>query len=155
MNASVLRDFFLGRASAHDLQSDIVGTTERTGHDTFRHHMIDIGEDFFVEPDHLIRVCDAVLASQLDPALLAEIGFGMIASDHFSWDSDTPEGSRVGKTLYDWASPEVNFALNQVTVAKFKHRLITGDNTFTRDDHHTGPKRPHIEWRPARGDETA
>ena len=140
MNASVLRDFFLGRASAHELQTDLIGTTEQTGHDSFRHHMTDLDDDFTVTRDHLVKLCDAVLAENLDPESLRMIGFGIIASDHFEWSSDSPEGEIVGNTIYDWSSPEVNFALNRATVAKFRHRLLTGENRFTRDDHFYGPE---------------
>jgi hypothetical protein len=34
----------------------------------------------------------------------------------------------------DWSTPEINYALNRTTVAKFRHRLLTGEDTFTRAD---------------------
>jgi hypothetical protein len=142
MNAEILRNFFEGKGTARELREDLVGTTEQVGHDSFRHHMTDLGEDFTVSSAHLVRLCDAVLAGDLDPQRLAEIGFALIASDHFHWDSESPEGEIVGETIHDWSAPEVNFALTSRTVEKFRHRLLTGESKFTRDDRsdHNGPR---------------
>jgi hypothetical protein len=155
MNAAVLRDFFLGKVTAAELAEDLVGTTEQIGHDSFRHHMNDMDSDFAVTSAHLVCLCDTVLEGSLDPERLAEIGFGMIASDHFLWDSDSTEGEIVGKTIYDWSSPEVNFALNVNTVKKFRHRLITGESTFTKQDHSTSGGRGNVEYRSARDNQSA
>lgn len=109
--------------------------------------MQDISEDFTVEPSHLVRLCDAVVAGQLPPEVLEPIGFGLIASDHFVWDGDTPEGSRVAEALYDWSSPEINFALTVETARKFRSRLLSGEDQFTRDDHYREPKPvPASSW---------
>lgn len=146
MHAVVLRDFFLGRVSGEQLAADLAGTSERVGFDSYRHHMTDLEEDFSVEPAHLVRLCDAVLAGTVPAAALADVGFGMIASDHFLWDTDSPDGYRVGDTLYDWSSPEINFPLNAQTVAKFRHRLLTGEDTFTREDGRARPKPRRVSW---------
>lgn len=80
MNARTLRDFFVGRATVEQLADDLVGTTEQVGHDSVRHHMTDLDDDFTVSRDHLVYLCDMVLAGQLDPERLTEIGFGLLAS---------------------------------------------------------------------------
>jgi hypothetical protein len=147
MHASVLRDFFLGKVSGQELAADLAGTTERVGFDSYRHHMTDLEEDFPIESAHLVRLCDAVLAGTVPTEALADVGFGMIASDHFLWDTDSPDGHRVGDTLYDWSSPEINFPLNAQTVAKFRHRLLTGEDRFTREDGRARPKPRRVTWR--------
>ena len=146
MRAALLRDFFLGRVAGEELARDLAGTTERVGFDSYRHHMTDLEEDFAVESAHLIRLCDAVLAGAVPAEALADVGFGMIASDHFLWDTDSPEGELVGNTLYDWSGPEINFPLNAKTVAKFRHRLLTGEDTFTREDGRVRPKPRRVTW---------
>jgi hypothetical protein len=146
VDARVLRDFFLGRVSGGELAANLAGTSEQIGFDSYRHHVTDLDEDFPVEPAHLVRLCDAVLAGTVPAEALADVGFGMIASDHFLWDSDSPEGHRVGATLYDWSSPEINFPLNAQTVAKFRLRLLSGEDTFTREDGRARPKPRSVSW---------
>ena len=134
MRATVLRDFFLEQATAAELAEDMVGTTVQTGFDTFRHRMADLNGDFAVEPAHLVALCDAVLAGELPPERLEEIAFGMIASDHFLWDTDTAAGDLIANVLFDWSAPEIKYALARSTVGKFRQWLLTGTKTLGRAD---------------------
>jgi hypothetical protein len=146
MNARVLRDFLEDRIRANVLSADLHDAFEQTSLDSFRLQMTDITEDFAVRPEHLVKLCDAVLTGQLEAEALRAVGFGMIASDHFDWDADAPGGAEVVETLHDWASPEANYGLSPNVVAKFKHRLLTGEDTFTRDDTVQGGKRRTGNW---------
>ncbi|KAI9131245.1 hypothetical protein [Acaryochloris sp. CCMEE 5410] len=103
-----------------------------------RHHMEDLSTGFDVISDHLVKLCDAVLSNELTPESVEWIAFSMIASDHFNWDADTPDGERVAETLFDWSAPEVNYCLTHTTMAKFKHRLMTGEDTFDKTDFYNG-----------------
>lgn len=69
----------------------------------------DLTEEFTVTANHLVRLCDAVLADEIPAEALEAVGFGLIASDMFCWDGDALDGARVAETLYDWAAPEVNY----------------------------------------------
>jgi hypothetical protein len=146
MHATVLRDFFLGLVTDEQLAADLTGTSERVESNSYRYHMTDLKEDFPVESAYLVRLCDAVLAGTLPAEALADVAFGMIASDHFLWDTDSPDGDRVGNTLFDWSSPEMNFPLNPQTVAKYRHRLLTGEDTFTREDGRGRPQPRRVTW---------
>ena len=135
MRAQTLRNFFAGRLTGPELARDLSGAFEQVGPQTRRLRMADdLAEEFTITASHLVRLCDAVLAGEVPAEALEAIGFGLIASDEFCWDSDTPDGSRVAEALYDWAAPEVNYALTPATVAKFRHRLLTGEDTFTQAD---------------------
>jgi hypothetical protein len=149
MDAAVLRDFFLGLRTGVQLRLDLDGTTVRRGHDSYEHRMVDLDDDFTIEADHLVKLCDAVLAGDLRPESLSTIAFGIIASDHFVWDTDSVVGERIGATLYDWSAPEVNFALNRDTVVKFRHRLLTGEITLNRADHEGRRQGRTIRYRSA------
>ena len=140
MNASTLRDFFLGTATADALAHDVRDAWVWRGSDSRELRMDDLTEDFHVESAHLVRVCDAVISNRLPASALEPIGFGLIASDHFTWDADTDDGSRVAETLWDWSCPEVNFALTAATAEKFRTRLLTGEDRFTSADHFKGSK---------------
>ena len=130
----MVRDFFLGRVEAADLARDLENAFTRTGRDSSRLNMRDLDASFAVTAAHLIRLCDAVLADLIPAQSLEAIGFGLIASDHFEWDGENPDGERVAEALYDWSSPEINYPLTKGNVAKFRHRLLTGEDTFVRAD---------------------
>ena len=134
MHERLLRDFFLGAASAGELSRDLQGSLAPSGHQMTRHPIVDMDEDFEVHPEHLVRLCDAVLADEVEPWMLKPVGFCLVASDRFWWDGDTEEGERVANAALDWSSPEINYPLTSAKVAKFRRRLVTGENTFTRAD---------------------
>lgn len=149
MNASILRDFLLGVTSAEVLVTDLGEPWHWKAPGSRELLMTDLADDIVITPAHLVLLCDAVLAGELPLSLLEPIAFGMIASDHFIWDSDETEGGCVAETLNDWACPEINFALTHDTVRKFRHRLLTGEDQFTREDHYRGPIPAHSSsWSP-------
>src|SRR5947207_1901889 len=83
---SVLRDYFAGEASVASLRADLVGAVVITDPQTRSHRMVDMSADFELRRAHLVRLCDDVLARQLEPDDLQAIGFCLVASDHFTWD---------------------------------------------------------------------
>jgi hypothetical protein len=130
MHEGTLRDFLTGGVTAEVLRQDLAGTVEKLGDKMYRHHIVSLEGEFHVNASHLVRVCDSVLSGGLDPADLETIGFCIVASDYFYWDDDTPEAERVGETLHDWASPEINYPLTLETVRLFRERLLTGKDVF-------------------------
>ena len=149
MNGNVLRGFFDDRLTAVDLLADLAGTRSVLGTGSVRHHMTDTESEFVITTEHLVKLCDAVMADQIPPGHLEWIGFGLIASDNFEWDTDTIDGERVGDALFDWASPSTNYQLTIDTVRKFRHRLTTGENTFDQSDFGTaGMSAGRVVWEP-------
>jgi hypothetical protein len=134
MDASVLKSFFLGTASAADLGAAAAEMWRWTSSDVRRLLWVEFDEEFNVSIEHLVKLADAVLDDALPAEALAGIAFGLIADDHFLWDTDTPEGDRIGETLYDWSTPEINYPLTKGNMSKFRHLLLTGENTFVRAD---------------------
>jgi hypothetical protein len=134
MHESVVRDFFVGKVPASALQSDLVGAVLQTSSDVFTQYVTPMEDRFVVRKEHLVRLCDAVLAGDLAPESLEPIAFCLIASEHFDLEDESEEGERVLEVLHDWDSPEINYVLSISTVAKFRLRLLTGQNTFTADD---------------------
>ncbi len=134
MHEALLRGFLVGQMPADALKRDLVGTVVRTSSDVFTQHVVPMDGECVVTKAHLIRLCDAVLAGQLAPEDLEPISFCIVASDSFSFDEQSPETEVVLETLHDWDSPEINYPLTMRTVSKFRHRLVTGEDTFTRED---------------------
>src|SRR5258707_680263 len=91
MREAILKGFFSGDVSAKILAEDLMGSMITKG-DMTKHPIEDMGEGFQVWPEHLIRLCDAVLQREIEPKYLQSVGFCLVASDHFEFDTDTPEG---------------------------------------------------------------
>ena len=125
MRESVLKDYFSGKADIAALRADLVGAV--VGNPRFSsQRIVDMTSNFELRPEHLVKLCDAVLAGELEPKDLETIGFCLIASDHFVWDGDISPGDVVTETVHDWSAPEINYPLTQDTVQKFRERLLTG-----------------------------
>src|ERR1051325_8085937 len=134
MHESVLRDYFAGKTGAAELRADLSGAVVATGPRSSSQHIQDMAADFELRPEHLIRLCDAVLSGELEPGNLQTLGFCLVASDHFSWDGDVPPGDVVAETVHDWSAPEINYRLTRDTARKFRQRLLTGKDLFTDED---------------------
>jgi hypothetical protein len=133
MREQILKDFFAGNVDATVLASDLKGSMVTTGTMT-RHPIENMAETFYVWPEHLTRVCDAVLRGDIEPKHLQAIGFCVVASDNFEYDTDSAECDFVGETLMDWSAPEINYPLTEANVRKFRERLVTGKDPFTIAD---------------------
>ena len=134
MRESILRDYFLGAVDESRLKEDLEGSVVQTSFDVITHYVNPMDADFKVEPAHLVKLCDAVLAGKLDAAHLELIGYCLVASERFFWDEDDERGELVAETAYDWSSPEINYPLTLRIVGKFRERLITGANPFSKAD---------------------
>jgi hypothetical protein len=133
MREQVLKDFFAGNLSAKELAVDLEGSMVTSGTMT-RHPIENMSEGFQIWPEHLTLVCDAILRGDIDPKYLHAIGFCIVASDNFEYDTDTTEGDLVADTVIDWSSPEANYPLTLDNVRKFRERLVTGNDPFTLAD---------------------
>ena len=121
MKEATIRDFFLGVAPAARLAEEAGAAVEPVGRSSRRVHIEDLpaGEEVEVTPDMLVGLCDAVLGGSLPASSLETIAFAIVASDHFRWD----DGDVVGRVLYDWASPEINFELTPANLRMFREWL--------------------------------
>jgi hypothetical protein len=126
MHEQTLRDFFEGCASARALADDLIGSLQTSGGVT-RHAIIDMNEEFAVTPEHLIRVCDAVIGGVIAPEYLRAIGFCLQASDKFVWDGSEVGGERVAEVAADWSAPEINFPLTLANAAAWRRYLTGGE----------------------------
>jgi hypothetical protein len=142
MHAEMLKAFFRGHATAAELSRDLDVIWEPCGSQARRFVFEDLDEDFEVHAEHLVRVCDAVLAGEIEPPKLEGVGAALFTSDHFTWGDEGAEAERVAQTVSDWVDPEINFDLNLETTQKFRHRLLTGEHLFTPADWWMSVHRP-------------
>jgi hypothetical protein len=134
MHESILQDYFLGVIDESRLNEDLEGSVVRTSFDVITHYVNPMDSEFRVEPAHLVKLCDAVLSGKLNAERLEPIGYCLVASDHFFWEEDSKSGELVAETAYDWSSPEINYPLTSENIEKFRERLITGEETFSKAD---------------------
>ena len=130
MRELILKQFFAGEVSVTILAQDLVGSMVTKG-DMTKQPIEDMEQYFQIGPEHLIRLCDAVLRGEIEAKYLQAVGFCLVASDRFEFDTDSSEGNLVGESAYDWSCPEINYPLTLANVEKFRHRLLTGEDLFT------------------------
>lgn len=124
MQEEVLRKFFEGQATAAELATDIAGSTKHyPGGIVATHSIQDMDAEHQVTRQNLISLCDAVLAGALPAQALGDIGFALVASDHFVWDAE--EDELLGDVIYDWSCPQVNYPLTTENVLKFRACLLS------------------------------
>jgi hypothetical protein len=144
----VLRHFFEGHGTVQDLAADAVGAfdrrTDSAGVVFSQLHAVPMPTDFPVSTQHILKLLAAVQAGNLDFDALDAICFCLEASDHFTWDADTPDGERVANTLFWLGTPEINYPLTSSVLAKVHHYLRTGEDTFNRDDLPPTGHRPRL-----------
>jgi hypothetical protein len=121
---AVLRDFFAGLIPAGRVAAAVARAVEPLGHHR-RVHVLDLppGEVVVVNAAMLIRLCDAALAGSLPAPQLEIIAFIIVASDCLQVD---PDDERVGRVLFDWMAPEVNWELTPANLRMFREWL-TGE----------------------------
>ena len=148
MKEIVLQHFFEGHATVEELAADTVHAFDRrtdSGGTVFSQlHALPMNHEFAVRSEHVLRLVDAVLAEQLSLDALDAICFCLEASDSFTWDTDTADGERMAEALFWLGTPEVNYPLTRSVLDKVRHYLLTGEETFTRDDLRPPGKRPHL-----------
>jgi hypothetical protein len=130
MREEILKQFFAGDVGSKVLAQDLVDSMITKG-DLTKHPIEDMNESFVLRPEHLIHLCDAVLNGEIKPQYLQSIGFCVVASDNFEYDTDTAEGNLVGETLLDWSAPIINYPLTKSNIEKFRQKLVTGEDPFT------------------------
>ena len=122
MKEATIRDFLLGAAPPGRLAAEARDAVEPVGRSSRRIHIEDLppGQETLVTAEMLVRLCDAALAGSLPASALEPIAFALVASDHFRWDDGDDV---VGRVLYDWASPEINFELTPANLRMFREWL--------------------------------
>jgi len=122
---ATLRDFFYGAVSLDQLAAEVRAAVEPLSGTGRRVHIQDLpaDESVTITAAMLVRLCDAVLAGDLPGPALETIAFAIVASDHLRWDEDD---ELVGRVLFDWASPEINWELTSSNVRMFRDWL-TGE----------------------------
>lgn len=122
MREATLRDFLHGTVPAEHLAAEVREAVEPLSGNGRRVHIEDLpaDEEVMITAEMLVRLCDAFLAGALPGTALEIIAFAVLASDHMRWSEDD---ELVGRVLYDWAMPEINWELTSSNVRMFRDWL--------------------------------
>jgi hypothetical protein len=126
MKERVLAEFLDGRADADLLRRDLAGAFVRHSPERWTFNVESINESFLVTRLGMLRVCDAVLAGELDPAQLKPIGDCLMMSETFEFDD--PDRELLADVSHCWGSPEICYPLDERHVRAFREWLVTGKN---------------------------
>jgi hypothetical protein len=129
MKEYTLKKFLQGEASGEELASDVADAFARQGVLAY-HPIVDMSGEYEVTSFDLLKLCSEVLNGNLPVEHLQPIGFCLLASSHFQWDADTPDGYRVSEVIHEWSCPEVNYPLTYQNVQKWKEFLLTGKRSM-------------------------
>lgn len=139
MKEIVLRHFFEGHASAHELRLDAVGMRYREGPDrgphVYRYDVVPMGEEFELRPKHLVMLLDALEGGTISARDVEDLASWLEgAVDRFLRDVETQDGERVAEALFLLANPDINYPLTPRVLGKIRHYLTTGEKTLSRAD---------------------
>ena len=127
MKESILHKFFLDEVSTVVLAEDLKDSQKRTGFDTYSVSIESIEKgEFQIESKHLIKLCEAHLNKEIEDVDLNTIGFALMASDFFTWDSETKQGKIVGEVIHDWDNESIGYDINSKNVWLWKNYLENG-----------------------------
>jgi len=136
MKEYVVRRFFEGEYGPSDLEADFPGTVTQTAPDVRRVHFEPMTVPFEVQPAHIVKLIDAVLNGEIRLEVAQTISEWLDANPHFnfSWDPDTPEGSRIADAVFWLGTPEISYPLTSSVLSKIRHYVLTGENLLTKAD---------------------
>ncbi len=120
MHTTLLRDFLAGRVGSRALRRALEADAASPA------AARDAGAElaFEIFPRHLVQLCDAVLAGELDPTHLEPIGLCLHESGRFAWEFPHPDGRVVEEVLTRWARRDPGRPLTRETVLEFR-RWVT------------------------------
>lgn len=116
MNEQIVEDFFLGKIETKDfINAAFTREYSKDG-------------DFIVTRSHLLKLCDLAIRKEITAELLDVISNNLMMSDYFSWDSDSPDGEIVSRTIFEWGNSSINYEINELNLRLWREYLQTGDH---------------------------
>ena len=129
MTEQILKDYLENKASADILSKDLVGTVSNA-RDVSYYKIVDINssDKFVVTTNHLIKICLDVINNKIQLEDLRVIAFALEASDYFTWDTNTKDGTKVDDTISNWSTPENSKSNTMDYIRYCAHYLETGEH---------------------------
>jgi hypothetical protein len=119
MNESTVAAFLAGDIDADRLASEVRNSERKVNPITTAVTVAEMKSEFAITRTMALRLCDAVSNETLQGEVLRTIAFVIISSDHLSWGDD----ELLGKIIWDWSCPEVNYPLTSENMARCRKWL--------------------------------
>ncbi|MFN0049073.1 MAG: hypothetical protein ACKVOU_08135 [Cytophagales bacterium] len=135
MREKKLKEYLEDKLSADQLSLDLKDSQKRTGYDVTTVYIDSLKDgEFEIKKEHLIKLCDDTISNNLSPTDLNTIGFALMTSDHFYWDSDSPDGEIVGNVILEFDNPEIGYDITIKNVLLWKDYLRTGEYRLDKNE---------------------
>jgi hypothetical protein len=122
VHASLLRDYLAGRVGSSELRRELDALTDEQSE---RGVAVDpLDEPFELYPRHLLALCEAVAARELEPVLLTRVSRVLAVSGSFRWSRTDPDGRVVEEVLVEW-SRQSPATLEAGAMPLFRDWLVT------------------------------
>jgi hypothetical protein len=132
MRESLLGAFLEGTADGASLADGLADVIGRRGLVPGQNLTEDLEEPFPVNSAHLVRLCDAHIAGDIDSDDLKAAAQFLRAAQHFTWSNASPDGELVAQILCEWSAPESHYPLTGSNVLRYRTGLVDGKHAFRR-----------------------
>ena len=122
MHASLLRDYLAGRVGSSELRRELDELADDRSELGVTVDPLD--EPFELYPRHLLALCEAVAARELEPVLLTRVSRVLAVSGSFHWSRTDPDGRVVEEVLVEW-SRQSPATLEAGAMPLFRDWLVT------------------------------
>ena len=122
MRASVLRDYFAGRVGSWRLRRELAELALELDED--ESPLDPLEAPFELYPRHLVALCEAVAARELEPVALTRVSRIVASSGEFRWSRVDPDGRVVEEVLVEW-SRRGPVELEAAAMPLFRDWLVT------------------------------
>ena len=122
MHASLLRDYLAGRVGSSELRRELDELADDRSELGVPVDPLD--EPFELYPRHLLALCEAVAAREIEPVLLARVSRVLAVSGSFRWSRADPDGRVVEEVLVEW-SRQSPATLEAGAMPLFRDWLVT------------------------------
>jgi anti-sigma28 factor (negative regulator of flagellin synthesis) len=135
MKESILKKYFENEISAKLLAEDLKNSQQKTGYDTtsVTIESIENGE-FEIQKEHLTKLCIDYLTNQINSLDLNTIGFALMCSDFFHWDSETKSGEIISQVISDWDNENIGYDISRKNVQLWKEYLESGNYCLDKNE---------------------
>jgi len=121
VHASLLRDYLAGRVGSSELRRELDELADDRSELGVAVDPLD--EPFELYPRHLLALCEAVAAREIEPVLLARVSRVLAVSGSFRWSRADPDGRVVEEVLVEW-SRQSPAALEAAAMPLFRDWLV-------------------------------
>jgi len=135
MKEETLYKYFKGQLSETELSKDLKNSQIRTGYDTTNFYVNpkDTGH-FKIEIKHLIMLCDAYLNKIISAKDLSTIGFALMGSDFFKWNTNSKSGKIIDEVISGWDNCEISYDITDKNVWHWRQYLDLGYNNLDKNE---------------------